>query len=75
MVKRMTRSQSEIRLIPYEEAYEAGFDDMHRRLPDIEKVQATIQYRPTFDLLQMLERIIDCERSKTVFSKARALPE
>jgi UDP-glucose 4-epimerase len=58
LVKKMTSSASEIRLIPYEQAYEAGFEDMHRRMPDISKIQTMIGYKPTLDLLQMLERII-----------------
>lgn len=62
MVKEMTQSDSEIVFIPYEEAYEAGFEDMPRRLPDISKIQELIGYRPTLDLPEMLERIILYER-------------
>src|SRR5262249_26203170 len=58
LVKDMTGSRSEIQCIPYEQAYEAGFEDMHRRLPDITKLQQTIGYEPTLDLRQMLQRII-----------------
>jgi UDP-glucose 4-epimerase len=58
MVKRMTRSQSEIILISYQQAYEPGFEDMPRRLPDITKIEQLIGYRPSVDLPAMLERII-----------------
>jgi UDP-glucose 4-epimerase len=58
LVKTMTGSASEIRFIPYEQAYEAGFEDMRRRLPDISKLQRLIGYEPTLDLPQMLGRII-----------------
>jgi len=58
LVKAMTRSPSEIVLVPYEQAYEAGFEDMPRRLPDITKIQRLIEYRPSLDLPEMLERII-----------------
>jgi UDP-glucose 4-epimerase len=58
LVKEITGSRSEIRFVPYEQAYEAGFEDMPRRLPDISKIQRLIGYRPTFDLPEMLERII-----------------
>jgi UDP-glucose 4-epimerase len=58
LVKEMTGSRSEVRFVPYEKAYEAGFEDMPRRLPDISKIQRLIGYRPTFDLPEMLERII-----------------
>jgi len=51
-------------MIPYEQAYEAGFEDMQRRLPDISKAQKLIKYKPTMDLPEMLERIIAYERSK-----------
>jgi nucleoside-diphosphate-sugar epimerase len=65
LVRHMTGSPSEIVLIPYEEAYEAGFEDMHRRLPDISKLQRAIGYAPTLDLSQMLERIIACQRDES----------
>jgi UDP-glucose 4-epimerase len=62
LVKRMTESPSEIVCIPYEQAYEAGFEDMARRLPDMTKIQRLIGYRPTLDLPRMLEWIIAYER-------------
>jgi len=43
----VTGSTSEVSLIPYEEAYEDGFEDMHRRVPDISKVGRMIGWRPT----------------------------
>lgn len=58
LVKAMTKSRSEIRFVAYEQAYEAGFEDVPRRLPDISKVQRLIGYRPTLELPDMLERII-----------------
>jgi UDP-glucose 4-epimerase len=65
LVKKMTGSASEIRFIPYDQAYEAGFEDMHRRLPDISKVQRLIGYEPTLDLPQMLERIIGIQSGRS----------
>ncbi len=58
MIKQMTGSRSEIVFVPFEEAYEPGFEDMARRLPDISKLYRLIGYRPTLDLRAMLERII-----------------
>jgi UDP-glucose 4-epimerase len=58
LVQQMTGSHSEVTLVPYAQAYEAEFEDMPRRLPDISKVQRLIGYRPTLELLEMLERII-----------------
>jgi len=64
LVKELTGSPSEIVFVPYEEAYEPGFEDIPRRLPDISKVQRLIGYRPTLDLPEMLERIIAHERER-----------
>jgi UDP-glucose 4-epimerase len=58
LVKRMTESPSEIVCVPYEQVYEAGFEDMARRLPDLTKIQRLMGYRPTLDLPRMLEWII-----------------
>jgi UDP-glucose 4-epimerase len=58
LVKSMTDSPSEIVLIPYDQAYESGFEDMARRLPDLTKIHRAIGYRPTLDLPRMLEWII-----------------
>ena len=62
LIKRMTDSRSEIQLIPYDIAYEQGFEDMARRLPDISKINHLIGYEPTLDLPEMLKRIIDYEQ-------------
>lgn len=57
-IKAMTGSRSEIVLIPYEEAYEAGFEDMPRRVPALEKIHALIGYTPTVQLDEILERVV-----------------
>lgn len=62
LIKELTHSSSKIVFVPYEQAYEAGFEDMPRRLPDISKIQQLIGYRPSLELPQMLERIIGHER-------------
>ena len=62
MVKEETRSVSEITLTPYEEAYEVGFEDMQRRLPDISKINRYIGYQPSMDLPEMLTLIVAWER-------------
>jgi UDP-glucose 4-epimerase len=53
-VKRVTSSESRIRLIPYHEAYEPGFEDMPRRIPDLSRIGHLIGYRPTKTLDEML---------------------
>jgi UDP-glucose 4-epimerase len=57
-VKAMTNSASEIVLIPYDQAYEAGFEDMPRRVPDLTKIHALIGYTPTVGLDEILQRVI-----------------
>jgi UDP-glucose 4-epimerase len=57
-VKTMTGSSSPIEYIPYDEAYEAGFEDMPRRVPDITKIRALVGYEPTVELDEILTRVI-----------------
>ena len=57
-VKRLTGSSSPIRRIPYDEAYESGFEDMPRRLPDLAKIHGMIGYEPRHTLDQILEDVI-----------------
>jgi UDP-glucose 4-epimerase len=58
-VKAKTKSASEIVLVPYEKAYEEGFEDMQRRIPDIGKIGKLIGYKPQVSLDRILERVID----------------
>lgn len=62
-VKALTGSASEIVLIPYDEAYEAGFEDMPRRVPALGKIGSAVGYRPTVDLDEILRRVIAHERA------------
>jgi UDP-glucose 4-epimerase len=59
-----TGSQSQIIYVPYEEAYAPGFEDMRRRVPDLEKVHQLIGYEPTFSLDDTLKRVVDFERQQ-----------
>ncbi|HEX2928410.1 MAG TPA: GDP-mannose 4,6-dehydratase [Candidatus Binatia bacterium] len=58
LVKSMTRSSSPIRYVPYDQAYEEGFEDMHRRVPDITKVKTFINFRPTRSTEEIVESVI-----------------
>lgn len=58
-VKSMTGSQSPIHLIPYDQAYEAGFEDMPRRVPDLSKLRDLIGYQPKVQLEEILRRVIE----------------
>jgi UDP-glucose 4-epimerase len=57
-IKEQTGSQSPIVKIPYDQAYEAGFEDMPRRVPDISKIRALIGYEPEVELDEILARVI-----------------
>jgi len=59
MVKRLTKSRSPIEHLPYEKAYEKGFEDMRRRVPDLTKIRSMIGFRPKVNLEEMLLKIID----------------
>jgi UDP-glucose 4-epimerase len=52
-----TDSKSEIVYVPYEEAYGEGFEDMERRVPDISKIQATIDWAPKRNLDQIIKDV------------------
>ena len=58
-VKELTGSDSPIVRVPYDQAYEAGFEDMPRRVPDIAKISALIGYTPTVELDEMVTRVIE----------------
>jgi UDP-glucose 4-epimerase len=57
-IRQMTGSLSEIVHIPYDRAYEQGFEDMPRRVPDISKIQRLTGYQPTVQLDEILARVI-----------------
>jgi len=58
-VKRLAGSASPIRIIPYDQAYEAGFEDMPRRVPDISKIQGLIGFEPRVTLDEIIRRVIE----------------
>jgi len=62
-VKSMTSSKSEIVFVPYDKAYEAGFEDMPRRVPDLSRLQQLIGYRPGNDLEQIIQSVIDYQKA------------
>jgi len=63
-VREMTGSESPIHVIPYDEAYEAGFEDMPRRLPDTTKIQAAIGWTPTHTLDEILADVIEFHQAE-----------
>ena len=58
-VRELAGSQSPIKLVPYDEAYESGFEDMPRRVPDLAKIEGLIGYRPRYSLDDILTQVIE----------------
>jgi UDP-glucose 4-epimerase len=61
-VKDLTGSSSQIEHIPYEKAYQEGFEDMERRVPDIAKIKKFIGFENTHDLDAILDKVVEYER-------------
>lgn len=57
-VKEITNSSSEIVNVEYHEAYGEGFEDMQRRVPDLDKIKKLINYEPTMNLDGILKKVI-----------------
>jgi UDP-glucose 4-epimerase len=55
---KQTNSKSEIKFIPYSDAYPAGFEDMQRRVPDITKIKKTIGWEPRHTLETIINDIV-----------------
>ncbi|MCK9555477.1 GDP-mannose 4,6-dehydratase [bacterium] len=66
-IKEKTSSPSEISYIPYDKAYESGFEDMLRRVPDISKLRKFIGYKAEYTLDMTLGKIIDYFKSNVGF--------
>ena len=58
-VRDLTGRRSEIVTIPYDQAYEAGFEDMPRRVPDLAKISHLVGYAPDVALDEILDRVVD----------------
>jgi len=68
-VKQLTSSSSEIVFVPYDEAYEEGFEDMPRRVPDTSKIDALVGFQPTFTLDAIIRSVIEFERGNPVVTR------
>jgi len=64
LVKEILQSSSPIIQIPYEEAYEEGFEDMRRRVPDISKIENLIGYEPKCDLKDIIRDVAEYRRNR-----------
>jgi len=63
-IRELSGSSSVIKLIPYDQAYESGFEDMPRRVPDLTRIRGLIGYEPRYDLDDILKQVIDYVRKK-----------
>jgi UDP-glucose 4-epimerase len=61
LIIEVTDSRSQISLIPYDEAYGEGFEDMYRRVPDTTKVRELINWHPTRTLENVIEDVVACQ--------------
>jgi len=64
LIKEMTGSPSQIVLVPYDEAYEEGFEDMPRRIPDLTKIRSAVGYQPEYNIRDIVRSVVDYERSR-----------
>lgn len=77
LVRKMSKSHSEISVIPYEQAYQPGFEDMDRRVPSIEKIGRLIGFKPRYKLHDTVKRMIEAwnaEAALAGLNAAAALP-
>ncbi len=65
LIRSMTGSRSDIVSVPYDAAYEAGFEDMQRRVPDLTRIRELIGYEPRVSLEQIVESVIEYARSQS----------
>jgi UDP-glucose 4-epimerase len=63
-VKELTQSDSDIVFVPYDEAYEEGFEDMPRRVPDISKISGLVGFSPDMTLDGILKSVIDYQSGR-----------
>ncbi len=64
LVKKLTKSDSEIVYVPYDDAYEEGFEDMKKRVPDISRIQRIIGYSPSINIERIVKSVIEYYRNK-----------
>ena len=69
-VKELTKSASPIVMVPYEDAYETGYQDMPRRIPDTSKLKALVGFAPTTDI----DEIVDSVMRSFVARQERSAP-
>lgn len=64
MIKSKTQSSSEIRLIPFEKAYDENFEDLVRRVPSLSRIRSVIDYRPQLGVEDIVDKVIESMRQE-----------
>lgn len=72
LVKKRTSSTSPIEFVPYDQAYEPGFEDMMRRVPCVDKLHALTGFRPETSLNEIIDRVTAFFRQKEESATPRA---
>jgi UDP-glucose 4-epimerase len=75
LVIELTGSSSRIVTIPYDRAYEQGFEDMQRRVPDISKIRALTGWQPTIPLTRAVADVVEHERRALELSSPAVFAE
>jgi UDP-glucose 4-epimerase len=68
LVRDRVAPSARIEFVPYDRAYEAGFEDMRRRVPDLSKIKALIGYAPTLGIEEIVDRVVAYERGRATSS-------
>jgi UDP-glucose 4-epimerase len=63
LIRSATGSTTDIAHMPYEEAYDEGFEDLMRRVPDLRKLEKTTGFKPSMPIERIVERVIEWERA------------
>jgi UDP-glucose 4-epimerase len=69
----LSGSHSKIEYVPYDQAYEEGFEDMLRRVPSLEKIATYVGYRPMTTLNEIIQKVIESQRNPAVAKGGRAI--
>lgn len=73
LVKQRTKSNSKLEYVPYDRAYEPGFEDMFRRVPSLQKLQSLASFRPSTPLTQIIDDVAEHFRSRSIAEYAPAV--
>jgi len=73
LVKQRTGSKSPITHVPYDQAYEPGFEDMPRRVPALEKLEGLTGFRPAIPLNDIVDGVIAYFRDKQDAGMAKSV--